>query len=69
MAYIKAANHIVNLDNLIRCSKYSFQESKDTSKWWLELSYIGENVLNISFNTEKEWLDGFDSVAEALCSK
>lgn len=67
--YIRAANHIINLDGLIRCSKYTFQEAKDTTKWWIELSYTGENILNISFNSEKEWLDGFDAVVDVLVVK
>jgi hypothetical protein len=66
MIYIKASNHILNVEGCIRCSKYFFQESKENSKWWIELAFPGESAVNISLNSEKEWLDAFDSIAEAL---
>lgn len=48
------------------CSKYSFVVEKEEPKWWLELVYIGDKTLNISFLSEKSWLDAFHRIGEVL---
>lgn len=65
--YICVANHIINLSGLSRASKYSFVEENDKKKWWIQMIYDGSPELNITLESEKEWLDAFDSMTAALC--
>ena len=64
--YVRAANHIINLEGLCRASKYSFVEKNETPKWWIQLVYKDLPEINVTLNNEKDLEDVFDAIAIAL---